>query len=508
MFVNDPPIWPKGRAPAAAFCGEDERLSVLASYGLDALEDDPELARITAFAAQLCAAPIALVSIVEKERQRFLARVGLEVTETPRPTSFCAHAMLEAEPMVVPDARLDPRFDDNPLVTGEPHIRFYAGAPLISTEGAPIGSLCVIDSEPRLDGLNTLQREGLGVMAEAVKRRLLQRRQDLAANRAIERREAQLRRVIDSVPGIAWSAAPDGEFDYFNARWTEVTGAEPPRFVEDWEPFIHPEDFAKAVDLWRECVAAAIPYESEVRLRLHDGSYRWILSRAAPVMEVDGAARWFGTLFDIDEAHRESEKRELLASELSHRIKNIFAVISGLIALRSRGRPEVKHFAEELNAAVRSLGTAHDYVRPGDGRDSDCLQGLLRDLLAPYDSGRASRVTITGDDVEIGARAATPLALIFHELATNAAKYGGLSCEEGRVDIAIAVPPGEAAEIAVSWRETASDCERADLGEHEGFGSRLLRMAIENQLGGRFSREYGEQGLEVEITIPAARITP
>lgn len=481
---------------------------MLAAYGVDGLLDDPELQAIVEFAAKLCAVPIAMVTMVEAEHQRFLARVGLDAESTPRPTSFCAHAMLGTEPMVVTDAGLDPRFGDNPLVTNEPHIRFYAGQPLVSEEGAPLGALCVIDTIPRGIGLTPLQQEGLAVLGKAVMRRLGQRRMGMMAQGEIALREARLKLMIDSVPGIAWSSDDAGNLDYVNARWTETTGAPVPLSASDWTDFIHPDDREGSIARWLDAIRAGRPHEDEIRLRHRDGEYRWVLTRAIPVPEEGRKAnRWFGTVIDVDRAHRLSESRDLLASELSHRIKNIFAVVSGLIALRSRGRPEVKDFAEELNAAVRSLGTAHDYVRPGDRRDSDCLQGLLRDLLAPYDSGRASRVSITGDDVEIGARAATPLALIFHELATNAAKYGGLSCAEGRIDIAIVAPVGDAEEIRVSWRETSSDCERADVGENEGFGSRLLRMAVEGQLGGRFSRAYGERGLEVEIVVPAARIT-
>ncbi|QYU67439.1 hypothetical protein J4558_21340 [Leptolyngbya sp. 15MV] len=107
-----------GTPLASALCGEDERARVLSAYGADGLVDDPDLTAITAFAARLCGTPIALVSLVEAERQRFLARNGIDALETPRSTSFCAHAMLDRAVMVVPDARVDPRFSGFELVTG------------------------------------------------------------------------------------------------------------------------------------------------------------------------------------------------------------------------------------------------------------------------------------------------------------------------------------------------------------------------------------------------------
>ncbi len=508
MYPKTTHLWPNGEPPAAALCGEDERLSVLAAHGTDSLVDDPELQRIVNFAAELCASPFALVSLVEKDRQHFIARAGLKESETPRPTSFCAHAMLEAEPMVVPDATVDPRFSDNPLVTGEPGIRFYAGHPLISNEGAPLGALCVIDTTPRATGLTNIQRQGLGVLAEAVMRRLTQQWLDQAARAAIERREERLKQMIDSMPGIAWSSDQSGNLDYVNARWTETTGAPVPMSATEWAEFIHPEDRETSLARWVAAMRKGDPHEAEVRMRQKDGSYRWVLSRALPVQEagVEGK-RWFGTVIDVDAAHRLSEARDLLANELSHRIKNIFAVVSGLIALRSRGRSEIQDFAEEITSAIRALGMAHDYVRPGDGRMSDSLKGLLGDLLAPYAVDGLDRVAIAGDDIEIGPRAATPLALIFHELATNAAKYGALARDDGRVEIEVIVACGAQDEICVSWREHSRTYnEDARKPENEGFGSRLLRMAIEGQLGGRFERIFSDDGLNVEITVPTAQL--
>lgn len=162
-------------ADAAAAPGwhvdEAARARTIAAHDIEQVRDDDALKRITDFAAALCETPTALVSIVEEKRQTFLARTGLEATETPRETSFCAHAMLENRIMVIPDATADPRFADNVLVTGAPHIRFYAGAPLITQDGVPLGSLCVIDDQSR-EGLTPLQRQGLVVLAADVMQRL------------------------------------------------------------------------------------------------------------------------------------------------------------------------------------------------------------------------------------------------------------------------------------------------------------------------------------------------
>ncbi|MDC0886664.1 PAS domain-containing protein [Altererythrobacter sp.] len=502
--MNDPShsIWPQGTLPAAEFCDETVRLDVLSSFGIEQLQDDPELNRIAIFAAQLCQAPTALVSIVEKDRQCFLAHKGLDITETPKDVSFCQHAMLGHSAMIIHDTKKDPGFRDNPLVTGDPFIRFYAGMPLITSEGAPIGTLCIIDREPRADGLTELQLEGLSVLAQAAMRRLEARRQSDRSLRDLTESEARLRFMLDSVPDIAWSAHPGPVFDQFNARWSDITGAATPAEVADWEQFIHPDDWAATSEKFADSVARAEPYEDQWRLKLADGTYRWVLSRAVPTHDDPATARWFGTLTDIDDSYRRGEQRELLADELAHRIKNIFAVVNGLISLRSRDKPEAKTFASELAETIHALGRAQDFVRPLTDTKGDSLHGLLDVLTAPYGKDDTPQVHVTGDVVNIGIRAATPMALIFHELATNSAKYGALSVAEGRIDVDLVT---DGPSVSITWAETGGPPTSAPTGK-TGFGSRLLRMSVESQLSGAFEQEWLPTGLCVKLTIPKASL--
>lgn len=128
---------------------ETKRLKYLQSLNLLDSEADLDVDRITDFVANLFCVPIALVSIVDTHRQWFKSKVGLEATETSRDISFCGHAILDTVPLIVNDAKQDDRFADNPLVAGEPFIRFYAGAPLLTDQGLTLGTLCIIDTEPR-----------------------------------------------------------------------------------------------------------------------------------------------------------------------------------------------------------------------------------------------------------------------------------------------------------------------------------------------------------------------
>lgn len=154
---------------------EDQRLAVLRAYGLLDTEPEQDFDEMAALASSICDCPIAILTLVDRARQWFKASVGLEVRETDRDVAFCAHAILTPDlVMVVPDARKDGRFADNPLVIGDPGIRFYAGVPLKGTGGAALGTMCVIDRRPR--ELTGEQMSALTVIAHQVTRLMELRR--------------------------------------------------------------------------------------------------------------------------------------------------------------------------------------------------------------------------------------------------------------------------------------------------------------------------------------------
>ena len=487
---------------------ETDRAALLARYDLDAGGFDT-LDQIADFAAALCDAPIALVSIVEDERQRFLARTGLDVEETSRDVSFCAWAMLGNDIFAVPDARRDARFADNALVTGAPHIRFYAGVPLLDGQGVPLGALCVIDTRPRNE-LTPLQEHGLTLLARQVMVELEGRRRDrdTIARQALDAEalaasDRLFRTLADAMPQMVWSTLPDGYHDYYNARWYEYTGvAQGETDGEKWNGMFHPDDQARAWDRWRRSLETGEPYEIEYRLRHRSGEYRWTLGRALPIRGDTGRiTRWIGTCTEIHEQKLMMEEREIIAHELSHRIKNIFSVISGLIGLSARQRPELREAAQDLRDRIMALGRAHDFVRPHNARQEDGqedrLHGILEQICAPYAEVGGSRIVFSGANPSIDDRSATPLALLFHELATNAAKYGAFSVADGRVLIDVSE---EGPDIRIDWREEGGPAPAPS--DKEGFGSRLMELSVERQLGGRMKRDWRPEGLAISLWIP------
>ena len=181
---------------------ENARLAALHRYRI--LDTDPEKAfeDLTLLASQICETPMALISLVDAERQWFKARVGVTAQETSRSIAFCAHAIQQREIFSVPDATRDDRFRENPLVVSEPHIRFYAGAPLVTPDGHALGTLCVVDRVPR--ELRAEQEEALEALRRQAEAQLELRRNLIELESALEERdqaEAEREKLIEELRG-------------------------------------------------------------------------------------------------------------------------------------------------------------------------------------------------------------------------------------------------------------------------------------------------------------------
>ncbi len=331
----------------------------------------------------------------------------------------------------------------------------------------------------------------------------------IAARNALRESDAKFTTLADALPHMVWSTLPDGDHDYFNQRWYEFTGVPAGSTDgEGWNGVFHPEDQERAWDAWRHSLATGEPYEIEYRLRHHSGEYRWTLGRATPVRGTDGQiVRWIGTCTDIDAAKRQATQIEVLSRELSHRIKNIFAVVGSLIAMSARQAPEHKEFANGIRQRIGALGRAHEFVRPHSeesrrqGLDST-LHALIAEILSPYPAYDEGRIEITGSDETVDDRSATPLALLMHELATNATKYGSLSNESGKVRINIEVADED---LVLEWTEIGGPPVGRE-PERTGFGTVLSEISIRDQLGGEIERHWERAGLRVGVRVPCKNL--
>lgn len=221
------------RAPLPS--NEAARLNALYEYEI--LDTDPEGAfdDITRLAAHICGTPIAVVSLVDADRQWFKSKVGLDVSETPRDVAFCAHAILKPDLFVVPDAQQDVRFSNNPLVTSGPKIRFYAGTPLMTSDNIAVGTLCAIDYVAR--DLTPEQQDALKILGRQVVTQIKLRRNLAVLEEALRKRqqsesaltesEEQYRRLVDLSPETI-AVYSEGKFEYINTAGAKLLGAASP----------------------------------------------------------------------------------------------------------------------------------------------------------------------------------------------------------------------------------------------------------------------------------------
>ncbi|PXA93353.1 hypothetical protein DMC18_09045 [Caulobacter sp. D5] len=293
---------------------EQDRLAALASYRILDTAPEPSFDQLTAFAAELFGAPIALISLVDEHRQWFKSRHGLDAESTPRELAFCDHA-LRQEPhsvMVVEDATRDPRFAANPLVTGAPDIRFYAGAVLSDRDGANLGTLCVIDTDPRPRPSDD-ELDRLRILADAVVARMEKSR--------AERQAAEQRRILSMTETI--SGVGHWRCDLVNRTigWSDevyrIYGRDPAQFTptfDNWLEMYHPDDRAAAQARAHQVVVDRTVIEHEVRLLRADGAIRQGHSRATCELDENGRViAVFGVLRDITEER--ALRRKLEASE-------------------------------------------------------------------------------------------------------------------------------------------------------------------------------------------------
>ncbi len=288
---------------------EAQRLEALREYGI--LDTLPEQAYtdIVLLAAAICQTPIATISLIDGGRQWFKATIGLEAQETPRAEAFCAHTILQPGLFVVPDARADERFQDNPHVTSAPFVRFYAGTPLLTPEGYALGSLCVIDQIPRCltaDQAQALEALGRQVMGQLqLRRHLEEQRKTEQARKTLDER---LRRILANVPGMFYQFVlrPDGStaFPFVSGGCRRIFGLEPEQLQEDallLQSIIHPDDRDSLMQSFAASAASLKPWQWEGRTVHSCGRQIWIQGASMPERQADGSVRWDGLLMDVSD---------------------------------------------------------------------------------------------------------------------------------------------------------------------------------------------------------------
>lgn len=284
---------------------ESERQKTLEQTGLLNSGSEVRFDRITRLAQQIFSVPITLISLVDRDRQWFKSRQGLDAQQTPREISFCGHAILNSEVFVIENALVDQRFCDNPLVIGNPDIRFYAGAPLHSTKGYRIGTLCLIDNQPR--SFSSKQRAMLKDLAATVE----------ALIQAEELSNERLGKLTAQLPGVVYQfqrfANGTITFPFSSPQILELYGMTPEQAAQDASPAfgrIHPNDLQAISDSIEHSANTLEYWQATYRVRYQDKEYRWFSGQAKPEKLNDGSVLWHGYLHDIHEQEQARQTTE------------------------------------------------------------------------------------------------------------------------------------------------------------------------------------------------------
>jgi signal transduction histidine kinase/GAF domain-containing protein len=502
---------------------DDRRMAILDQYAILDTPRESAYDDITRLASQICATPIALISFIEKDRQWFKSKVGVEMSETPLGVSICAHALLENEMLVVPDTLGDDRFKDNPLVAGEPHLRFYAGAVLRSPGGVALGTLCVLDYVSR--ELTTGQLESLSALARQVMRLLELRHLVAAQSEALQEQRRLEESLVQNEQRFRFTTRATG-ITLFNQdtdlRYTwinnAIAGYSASSVLDKREEEIaHSiEDFPALIAAKRCVLASGKGTRIEVINRLASGQREFHALDIEPMHDISGAViGLMGASVNItdrklaeeqlahakQEADAANKAKDRFFAVLSHELRAplapalmITATLAGDSEMPERYREDIQLVHRNIELEASLIDSMLDLTRIANGKlelHVQCVDAhrLLSDSVAMCRTEAADKsVQVTFD---AGAQKhwmngdAPKLQQVFGNLLRNAVKF---------------TPPG--GRVAVRSANTVNGglcIEVSDTGV--GISPDVLPKVFEAFEQGRsaVTREYGGLGLGLAI---------
>ncbi len=315
--------------------------------------------------------------------------------------------------------------------------------------------------------------------------------------------EARLRALADNIPyGMVFQLVvePGGarRFSFVSNRCRQLNGVSPEDALADPELLygcVAPEERERFADAEALAMRELRPFDIEVPMQTPDGVRRWFRISSAPRKLGDGRVVWDGVQVDIHDVKMAEERRRLLMREMSHRIKNNLATVLSIAVQSGRAAVSYRSFLDVFQARLQALAQSHDLLMRAE-QDSALLHEILEHALKPYGAEHAGGRTLRllGDPVRVSGRAAIGLALVAHELATNAAKYGAYAMN-GAVEVAWQRLGDE--RVRLQWRERGGP--RPKEPTRSGFGSTLIDSIICSDLRGAIERRYAAAGFEADI---------
>lgn len=319
-----------------------------------------------------------------------------------------------------------------------------------------------------------------------------------------DRAHTLLQTFFDCIPGAAYAKDTEGRILLGNPGFAAAVGRPPEDFLGKTDlEFLRDENHARALRAHDEAViAAGVAQQLEEDLLLPDGRLSHWLSIKTPFRDAEGQVKGIvGISLDMTERRRAEQRSRLLADEVDHRAKNLLGVVQSIVRLTRV--EDVAAFKAVLTGRIRALGRAHSLLAASrwDGVD---LARLLHEELAPFDRNREEQLHISGPALTLSPGASQALALVLHELAINAARYGALSAERGRLAVIWNMVTDEsgAARIELTWTETGGPAVAAP--DQPGFGFTTIQGAIEHQLSGKIAFDWAAAGMTCRIAFPVA----
>ena len=316
-----------------------------------------------------------------------------------------------------------------------------------------------------------------------------------------------LRLAVDAACVALWSwnvaddrfAMDERGFDLWGLPWSDTVS------FENLSAHIHPADRDRVRAAFAATRSVPGPYEIDFRIMVGE-DIRWISARGRAADAGVEDRPMFGIFLDVTGRKQAEEGSELLAGEMSHRVKNLLAIAAGLTQITSRSAASVEEMTGQLTRRLTSLGRAHDLVRPLPGAQGKAalLGDLLAVLLSPYeDTGAFSgRIRVAVPRMGVGEGTATTLAMVVHELATNSVKHGALSSDAGTLDLSGRT---EEDEVHLIWSETGGP-QIDGVPEMAGFGSRMILRSVATQLGGSLDYDWQPSGLVATLVMQKRRM--
>jgi len=320
----------------------------------------------------------------------------------------------------------------------------------------------------------------------------------------------QLRRAIKAAGIALWSWNVDSDAFEMDRRGYELWDVSTDDAVLTFEHLsekIHPADRDRVRAAFVATRAVVGLYEIDFRILTAQDEVRWISARGQGDDFEIVARSMSGVFIDVTGRKQAEEGHELLAGEMSHRVKNLLAIASGLTQITSRSSASVDEMATQLTQRLAALGRAHDLVRPlPGGQGSAALLGdLFTVLLAPYDDAGAfaGRIRVAVPRTGVGENAATGVALVIHELATNSLKYGALSSSEGSLDVSGKMVDGD---VEVVWTEQGGPGVEPPTGPG-GYGSKLVQRTMSGVLAGSIAYDWTPSGALITLRMKGDRLS-